>query len=126
MTFASLSQGLRRDTAPVHFPGFIYRDYIPSVYQTCTPDDASHVRTFGATAPARNKHCTMPTFAKASAGKDGKNTRHTWLVPGLLPAKTPGPYRWTSGNMPPLQSGSSLSRHTMSGLNARPSLLTGR
>ena len=99
MTFASLSQGLRRDTAPVLFRNFIYRDYFPSIYKTCTPDDASHVRTFGAappslryggqSTPARNKLCTMPTFAKASAGKDGKNTPpaagqacHTCLATG--------------------------------------------
>jgi hypothetical protein len=59
MTFASLSQGLGRDTAPVPFPGFIYRDYFPAVNRTCTSDDASHVGTFGAIAPASNKVCTM-------------------------------------------------------------------
>jgi len=31
-----------------------------------------------------------------------------------------------SGNTPPLQAGSSLSRHNMSGLDARPSILPGR
>ena len=59
MTFASLSQGLRRDTAPLLLSMFIYREKDSAVYQTCTPDDASHVRTFGAIAPAPNKNYTM-------------------------------------------------------------------
>jgi hypothetical protein len=86
LTFASFSQhlrfaqGLRRDAAPVPFQGFTYQDYISSIYPTCTPDDASHVRTFGATAPALNKNCTMTA----------KNTCPTLLAPGLLPAKVPG------------------------------------
>jgi hypothetical protein len=36
-------------SAPVPFLSFIYRDYFPAVYQTCT-----------AIAPAYNKSCTMP------------------------------------------------------------------
>ena len=133
MTFASLSQGLRRDSAPVPFIN-IYATWrkIPAIYQTCTPDDASHVRTFGATPPARNKNCTLadsytgrqkarPRFRFAAAGQAPLSCHRDIFLP-----KVSGPSRWTSGNMPPLQSGSSLSRHTMSGLNARPSLLPGR
>ena len=42
-------------------------------------------------------------------------------------AKVPGlSLVLSSGNTPPLQAGSSLSRHNMSGLDARPSILPGR
>jgi len=57
---ALLARG-RRDTAPRPFSNFINLEKNSSIYQTCT-----------AIAPARNKNCTMPTFAKASAGEDGK------------------------------------------------------
>ena len=79
MTFASLSQGLRRETAPVHLSMFIYREKYSATYKNCTPDDASHVRTFGATppslryggqsAPARNKTCT-----RADSYRQAKST----------------------------------------------------
>jgi hypothetical protein len=80
MTFASLSQGLGRDTAPVPISKSVTGDDNSARIKTCTPDDASHVRTFGATAPALNKNCTMTA----------KNTCPTLLAPGLLPAKVPG------------------------------------
>jgi len=43
-----LRHNFYRDTAPVPFLSFIYRDNFPAVYQTCT-----------ATTPERNKICTM-------------------------------------------------------------------
>jgi hypothetical protein len=48
----------KRDTAPVPFMNFIYRDYISSVYQACT---ATPVTRFArtASAPARNQNCIM-------------------------------------------------------------------
>jgi hypothetical protein len=49
MTNFLLRDKLHRDTAPVPFSNFIYRDNFPAVYQTCT-----------AIAPAYNKTCTMP------------------------------------------------------------------
>jgi hypothetical protein len=72
MTNFLLRDKLHRDTAPVPFLSFVYRDYFPATYKTCTatPTSQSFV---GQSTPARNKICTMPTFAKASAGKDGKN-----------------------------------------------------
>jgi hypothetical protein len=47
MTIFWLRNNFYRDTSPVPFLSFVYRDYISSIYQTCT-----------ATAPARNKICT--------------------------------------------------------------------
>ena len=57
MTFASLSQGLRSDTAPVPFLGLIYRDYFPAFNNTYTATPPS-LRYGGQSAPARNKNCT--------------------------------------------------------------------
>jgi hypothetical protein len=48
MTIFCLRDNLFRDTAPVPFSNFIFREKSSAVYQTCT-----------ATAPARNKDCTM-------------------------------------------------------------------
>jgi hypothetical protein len=48
MTIFWLLDNLYRNTAPVSFPDFIYRDYFPAIYQTCT-----------ASAPACNKNCSM-------------------------------------------------------------------
>jgi hypothetical protein len=64
MTNFLLRDNLHRNTAPVLFFNIIYQDNYSVVYKTCT-----------ATAPAHNKNCTMPTFAKASVGEDGK--KHT-------------------------------------------------
>jgi len=47
MTIFWLRDKLHRDTAPVPFLSFVYRDYLPSVYLTCT-----------AIAPAPKKICT--------------------------------------------------------------------
>jgi hypothetical protein len=57
MTNFWLRDKLHRDTAPVPFLSFVYRDYFPAVYQTCTatPTSQSFV---GQSAPARNKNCT--------------------------------------------------------------------
>jgi hypothetical protein len=82
MTNFCLRDKFHRDTAPVPFLGFIYRDHFPAVNQTCTATPPS-LRYGGQSAPARNKTCTMPTFAKASAGKDGK--KHA--IPGLPPGE---------------------------------------
>jgi hypothetical protein len=58
---------------------------------------------------------------------DGKKYAIPVLHRDSYPAKVPGHYLdAASDNIPPLQAGSSLSRHNMSGLNARPSLLPGR
>jgi hypothetical protein len=48
MTNFWLRDKLHRDTTPVPFLSFVYRDYFPAVYKNCT-----------ATAPACNKICTM-------------------------------------------------------------------
>jgi hypothetical protein len=48
---------LNRDTAPVPFHSFIYRDYFPAVYQTCTATPPA-LRFGGQSAPACNKTCT--------------------------------------------------------------------
>jgi hypothetical protein len=64
------SRQLVRDTTPVPFPSFIYRDYFPAVYKTCT-----------ATAPACNKICT-PT---------AKSTPYLSYHRDNFPAKVPGP-----------------------------------
>jgi hypothetical protein len=52
------------------FSGFIYRDYFPAVYQTCT-----------ATAPARNKTCT----------RTAKSTPYLSCHRDNFLAKVPGP-----------------------------------
>jgi len=70
MTFASLSQGLRRETAPVPFLSIIYREKDPAVYQTCT-----------ATAPERNKIRT----------RKAKSTPYLSCHRESLSAKAPGP-----------------------------------
>jgi hypothetical protein len=64
-----------RDTAPVSFPSFIYRDYFPAVYQTCT-----------AIAPARNKTCTCP-----DSYREAKSTPYLSCHRDNFPAKVPGP-----------------------------------
>jgi hypothetical protein len=70
MTIFCLRQNLYRDTAPVLFSNFIYRDYIPTVYQTCT-----------AITPAPNKVCTMTA----------KSTPYLSCHRDNFPAKAPGP-----------------------------------
>jgi hypothetical protein len=65
---------LYRDTAPVPFSNFIYRDYFSAVYQTCT-----------AIAPALNKICTMMA----------KSTPYLACHRDNFPTKVPGPVaRW--------------------------------
>jgi hypothetical protein len=51
---------------------FLHRDSFTATYKTCTaiPTSLSFV---GQSAPASEKTCAMPTFAKATAGKDSKN-----------------------------------------------------
>jgi hypothetical protein len=71
-----------------------------------------------------NQHFTMTVKTRATDLRYGAGIpslhRDNFLAkePGLWPVLA-------SGNMPALQAGSSLSRHFMSGLNARPSLLPG-
>jgi hypothetical protein len=61
---------LYRDTAPLPFSNFIYRDYFSAVYYTCT-----------ATAPTRNKTCTWTA----------KSTPYLSCHRDHFPAKVPGP-----------------------------------
>jgi hypothetical protein len=90
-----LRDNLFRDTAPVPFLSFVYRDYIPFVYQTCT-----------ATAPAVNKNYTrmakstpylaclrdnFPTFT-AEAVTAGRLAKVSGLVPGWLRRVTQPPH----------------------------------
>ena len=70
----SLQSNLHRDTAPVPFLGFIYRDYFPAAYQTCT-----------ATAPARNKNCT-----RADSYRQAKSTPYLSCHRDYFSAKAPG------------------------------------
>jgi hypothetical protein len=69
MTIFCLQSNLYRDTAPVPFSKFIYRDNFPVVYQTCT-----------AIAPALNKICTMTA----------KSTPYLSCHRDYFPAKVPG------------------------------------
>jgi len=71
MTIFWLRDKLHRDTAPVPFPIFIYRDYFLAVYQTCT-----------ATAPVCNKICTMT--AKSTPYLSCHRDSYLPKVPGLL------------------------------------------
>jgi hypothetical protein len=70
MTNFWLRDKFYRDTAPVPFSGFIYQDYTPSVYKTCT-----------ATAPACNKNST----------RTAKSTPYLSCHRDNFPAKVPGP-----------------------------------
>jgi len=83
MTIFWLRDKLHRDTAPVPSSNFIYLEKHSAIYQTCTPDDASHVRTFGATAPAFNKTCAWMA----------KSTPYLSCHREKFPAKVPGPAR---------------------------------
>jgi hypothetical protein len=69
LTIFYLRSNMYRDTAPVPFPSFIYRDYFPAVYQTYT-----------ATVPARNKTCTWTA----------KSTPYLSCHRDNFPAKAPG------------------------------------
>ena len=69
VTIFCLRSNLNRDTAPVPFSNFSYRDYFPAVYQTCT-----------ATAPTRNIICTMTA----------KSTPYLACHRDNFPAKAPG------------------------------------
>jgi hypothetical protein len=83
MTNSLFRDNLNRDTAPVPFPGFIYRDYFPAVYQTYT-----------AIAPARNKNCTM--MAKStpylSCHRDNSSAKVPGPVAGWLRQVTQPPF----------------------------------
>jgi hypothetical protein len=70
MTIFWLRDNLHRDTAPVPFLSFVYRDYFPAAYQTCT-----------ATAPAGNRNCTMTA----------KSTPYLSCHRDNFLAKAPGP-----------------------------------
>jgi len=120
MTIFCFRDNLYRDTAPVPFSDFIYRDYFPSIYKTCT-----------AIAPARNKNCTIPdSYREAKSTPTSRSARRGTADLSChrdyFPAKVPGPYRWTSGNRSPLQAGSSIKLPTGQFLYGRPSLLPGR
>jgi len=81
----------RRDTAPVLFLSFIYRDHFPAVYLTCTATPPS-LRYGGQSAPARNKNCTMTAKTRAipSLRRDYFPARTTDVVQSGGPAKVPG------------------------------------
>jgi len=70
MTIFWLRDKLHRDTAPVPFLSFVYRDYLPSVYLTCT-----------AIAPAPKKICTWTA----------KSTPYLSCHRDNFLAKVPGP-----------------------------------
>jgi len=103
--FLAPRQLVPRHCTSDHLPIFRYRDNLQATYQLCT-----------ATLVMLNRICTR--------------TAKTRAIPFLhrdnFSAKVPGPCPVLSSGNTPLQAGSSLSRHNMSGLNARPSLLPGR
>jgi len=70
MTTFWLRDKLYRDTSPVPFSKFIYREKNSTVYQTCT-----------AIAPALNKICAMMA----------KSTPYLSCLRDNFPAKVPGP-----------------------------------
>jgi hypothetical protein len=100
-----------RHCTSAHLPASCNPDCFSAIYETCT-----------ATCVMLNKICTRTVKTRA--------------IPSLhrdsFAAKVPGPdsYRdclvLASGNWLSLQAGPSLSRHNMSGLYARSSLLPGR
>jgi hypothetical protein len=69
MTIFCLRDNLHRDTAPVPFPNFIYRDYFPAVYKAYT-----------ATAPAPDKIHTWT--AKSTPYLSCHRDNFTAKVPG--------------------------------------------
>jgi hypothetical protein len=74
---------LYRDTAPVPFSNFIYRDYFPAVYQT-----------FTAIAPAPNKTCTMTAKSTPflSCHRDNFSAKETGYCPVLASGNTTSLY----------------------------------
>jgi hypothetical protein len=83
MTIFCLRDKLHRDTAPVIFPGFIYRDCFPAAYKACT-----------ATAPAPNKICTMTAKSTPylSCHRDNFPAKVTGPVAGWLRQVTQPPF----------------------------------
>jgi hypothetical protein len=83
MTIFCLRDDFYRDTAPVPFRGLVYRDYNPTVYQTCT-----------ATAPAPNKICTMTAKSTPylSCHRDSFLPKVPGQVPGWLRQVTQPPF----------------------------------
>jgi len=83
MTNLLFRDKLFRDTAPVHFLSFIYRDYFPAVYQTCT-----------AAAPARNKNCTRTAKSTPylSCHRDNFSAKAPGHVAGWLHQVTQPPF----------------------------------
>ena len=111
-----LRDSLCRDTAPVITTNFVTGDRFAASIRTCT-----------ATPVMLNKLCTwtaksepyLPCTPAAHCVHAGRGVTTFWLKTRTVPGAS-------SGNRPSLQAGSSLSRHNMSGLYARPSILPGR
>jgi hypothetical protein len=86
MTIFCLRDNLYRDAAPVPFSSIIYREKDTAIYQTCT-----------ATAPERNKICTMTAKTRAipslpACGSQAGLHRDSLLakVPGHCPVPSSG------------------------------------
>jgi hypothetical protein len=111
-----LRDKLYRDTAPVPTIKILYHDSFPAPIKLVPRHSYSSKNLH-----PDGKKCAIPSLHPRRSLFSRGARRDSFL------AKVPGPCPdAASGNRPALQAGSSLSRHQMSGLYARPPLLPGR